>query len=138
MNAEMLNSALALARRTWRVLIGTCSTDCVPHLATAGRMSRSATGDLAVSEWFCPGTVANLRDGCSVALAAWDPATDEGYQVLGTVLRVEDSAILDGYEPGLHLPDVPQVRRTLIIQPTKVTRFIQAPHSDVEEPAPAY
>ncbi|MFB3890554.1 MAG: pyridoxamine 5'-phosphate oxidase family protein [Phycisphaerae bacterium] len=131
MNTAALDKALSLAARVGHVLIATAGPDGSPHLATARRFEAAGDGLVAVREWFCPGTVENLQANSRISIVAWDPASDEGYQVLGRVEHVDDCAIMDGYAPGA--PSVPQVQKRLIIRPRRVLAFSQAPHSDTEE-----
>lgn len=133
MNLALLQDALLLAARVGHVLIGTCDRQGVPHLATAGKMAVRHDGPIAISAWFCPGTVANLQDNPQVSIVAWDPQTDHGFQILGAVEDIEEMAVLDGYMPGQAVEQIPQVERRLIIQPQKIMRFRLAPHSDQEE-----
>lgn len=129
---DKLQQVLNLARRTGGVSLATADARGTPHVAAAGRVEVDEQGHLAVSEWFCPRTVSNLDENRAVALVAWDAATDEGLQVVGTVREVQDFAVMDGYEPGV-VQSLPQVQRRLIIQPERITAFRRGPHSDQEE-----
>ncbi|MGE5310631.1 MAG: hypothetical protein ACM3MN_02715 [Nitrospirota bacterium] len=58
---ERLKQALALAETVKTVLVATADSDGCPHVAAAGKIEALPDGRVAVSEWFCPGTVSNLE-----------------------------------------------------------------------------
>jgi hypothetical protein len=114
------------------VIVATAAPDGLPHVASARQIDSMPDGRLRVTEWFCPGTMANLQHNRSVSLVVWDSVADAGYQVLGEVEEVRDLAILDGVAAGpAPLPAVPQVERELILRVSQVLEFRQAPHTDV-------
>jgi hypothetical protein len=131
---ERLKQALALAATVKTVLVATAHADGRPHVAVAGKIEALPDGRVAVSEWFCPGTVSNLERNPRVALVLWDPAEDAGYQLIGEVEEVEESAFLNGYLPeGEGARPVPQTRRRLTVRVTGIFAFSRAPHTDEEE-----
>jgi hypothetical protein len=59
---------------------------------------------------------------------------DNGYQLLGETEKVEDTAIMNGYAPGLEdKSTLPQVERRLLIRVDKIIGFKHSPHTDQEE-----
>jgi len=59
---------------------------------------------------------------------------DNGYQLLGKTEKVENTAMMDGYAPGLEdKPPLPQVERRLLIRVDKIIGFRNSPHTDEEE-----
>jgi hypothetical protein len=89
---------------------------------------------VAVSEWFCPGTLENLDQNRLVSLVIWDPATDTGYQLLGEVEKMKAEATVNGYAPELEKKaPMPQAEWKIIVRVEKIIDFTHAPHSDVEE-----
>jgi hypothetical protein len=111
MNVETLDRAVGLAARTGCVFVATADVDGLPHLASAASISHVAAGQVAVTEWFCPGTMANVRDNRRVALVVWDAAEDVGYQLLGRVTKVEELAARRGRGEGHPFqPRAPQRR----------------------------
>ena len=104
-------------------------------MAAAGRINLiSNEGSVAVEDWFCPGTMANLQANRNTALIIWDPKMDKGYQLLGKTEKVKDTAMMDGYVPNLEdKPALPQVERQLLIRVNKVMAFKHSPHTDQEE-----
>ncbi len=134
MNVEMLSSAIELAERSGSVFVSTADAAGLPHLAAAGQMICGPEGCVTVSEWFCPGTLTNLRDNERISLVVWDSKGDAGFQLLGKVEAVNETGILDGYDPEMEsVVTIPQVRRELLVRVDKIIRFSQAPHSDLEE-----
>ena len=134
MNERQLRSAVDLAARIGKVMVMTADATGLPHAAVAGRLDQVSDSEVAVTEWFCPGTVANLQINPRMALVVWDADSDEGYQLLGRLQRVQDYAVMDGYEESASRQAVlPQVQRQLVVEVDKVLRFSLAPHADVEE-----
>ena len=130
---ERLRQALALAETVKAVLVATADGDGQPHLAAAGKIEALPDGRVAVSEWFCPGTVSNLENNPRISLVVWDPVSDTGYQLTGEVEKVEELAFLNGYLPEeKRARAVPQTERRLTVRVTTVIPFSRAPHTDQE------
>ena len=107
---------------------------CCPHLTAVGKANVTPEKKLAVTGWFCPATVANVKVNPQVGIIVWDRENDIGYQLLGRSVELKDLAMLNGYEPQLESNrQVPQVERELIIEIEKVLLFRHAPHTDIEE-----
>ncbi len=134
MNREkIIAQALESADRSL-VLIATSNEKGVPHVAAANSIKQLEIGRIAVTEWFCPETVANIEIGCSVSIVIWDPVHDKGHQFIGCVARMDEIAILNGYQAGEELQaPLPQQEYRLIIDVGKVMDFRRGFHSDVEE-----
>lgn len=131
MNPATLQAAVSLAARLGHVFVATVGADGMPHLAAAGKIA--LVGEvLEVSAWFCPATVANLRQNRAVSLVVWEPASDQGYQLLGQTERVEEVAIMDGFLPREEARPLPQVERKLVVRVERILDFRHAPHSDIE------
>ena len=79
MNKINLESALELALKLEHVLIATVDDSGMPHVAAAAQMRRSSENELAVSGWFCPGTMANLEHNHNISLVVWDAVSDTDY-----------------------------------------------------------
>ena len=123
MKPELLNTAVELAEKLEHVFV-----------ATAGKLSQTSEGQITVAAWFCPGTVANLKNNRKISLVVWDAPLDRGYQLLGRVEKVEEIAMMDGYSPEADkYPPMPQVENRLLVRVDKVIAFSHAPHSDLEE-----
>jgi hypothetical protein len=129
-----LDNAIDLARKLGHVFVATADLSGMPHVAAAARIHKASEENVAVSAWFCPGTVANLDDNRHISLVVWDPPSDRGYQLLGEVVRVDEQAVMNGFSgEGESRPPMPQVERNLIVRVVKILAFSHVPHSDVEE-----
>lgn len=133
MKMEKLKKAVGLSRRVGFVCVATADRRGMPHIATAGKMELADEGYLAIKEWFCPDTTANLQTNKFVSIVVWDKDSDSGYQMLGKVEGIEELGILNGYAPGLEQqPSLPQVERRLLVKVQRIIDFKLGPHSDVE------
>ena len=131
MDRTMIEALVGLANRVGHLFIATAGREGVPHVASARRVELIAGERLAITEWFCPGTVANLRENPRLSVVAWDSKSDMGYQVIGEAEEMHDVAMLDGFAAGRdedHPP--PQVERRLVVKISQVLEFRQQPHSD--------
>ena len=133
MTNEMLESALALAKKVGYVFIATADSQGMPHVTAAAQIASFDRG-VAVTEWFCPGTVANLQKNKCVSIVIWSKDLDNGYQLIGRLAGVEDVGVLDGYSPAREgKPPLPQVEKRLLVKVEKILDFCLGPHSDVED-----
>ncbi len=131
---DVLEKAVALAKKVGHVFIATADVDGLPHLAAAGEMEKIGPENISISEWFCPGTVKNLRQNRRISVVVWEKETDVGYQLVGTLTDYKNVGVLNGYAPQTEgqIP-LPQLERRLCIHIQTVIDFSVAPHSDVEE-----
>ena len=128
-----IERAVALAQRLQHAFVATSNREGTPHIAAAASLSLADDNSLSVSSWFCPATVSNLQENRKVSVVVWNPETDEGLQAVGTVERIEETAILDGYAPELETGESPpQVERRLVVGVEKIIAFSLAPHTDRE------
>ena len=129
-----LDKALTLAEKLEHVYVATADVSGMPHVAAAAQLSRTSDDQVAVSAWFCPGTIANLDDNRRISLVVWDPPTDRGFQLLGEVDKIEEHSMMNGYLPIAEQGSpMPQVERKLLVKVDKIITFTHAPHSDLEE-----
>jgi hypothetical protein len=135
MKAEILKKAVALSNDIGHVFVATSDAKGLPHVAAAGKITMiPGEGRVAVSAWFCPGTVATLHSNRRTALVIWDRNMDNGYQLLGETEKIEDTTIMNGYAPGLEDKSaLPQVERRLLIRVDRMIGFRHSPHTDEEE-----
>ena len=134
MKIEKLEKAIDLSQRIGFVCVATADREGMPHIATAGKMELLDEGCLAIREWFCPGTIANLQTNKFMSVMVWDRDSDSGYQMLGKLEKIEELGILNGYAPDIESgPPLPQVERRLLIKVEKITNFKLGPHSDAED-----
>jgi hypothetical protein len=127
----MIERMVELSSMVGFLFIATADGNGVPHMASARRAEYMAGGLLAVTEWFCPGTVANLRENPRLSIVVWDSTSDTGYQLIGESEKIEEIAMMDGFEAGrIETTPVPQIERRLIVRGREVFEFRQRPHSD--------
>jgi hypothetical protein len=132
----MKPAAVNLGQKLQHLIVATADGEGLPHVAVAGQIAQVSEERLAVSAWFCPGTLKNLEQNRLVSLVIWDPGTDEGYQLLGEVEKMEEEAIMNGYSPELEKKGpIPQVKWKLTVRVERTLDFTHAPHSDTEENA---
>ena len=128
-----LDTAIDLAEKLGHVFVATADSSGMPHVAAAAQLNKASDDHVAVSAWFCPGTVANLGDNHRISLVVWDPPSDRGFQLLGAVENIAEQAMMNGYAPDAELEaPMPQVERKLLVRVEKVLAFSHAPHSDLE------
>jgi hypothetical protein len=131
---QRLAEVVELAHKVGHVLVATADADGASHVAVGERLAQTPGGRLALTAWYCPGTVSNLQVNRHLALVAWAPDTDVGYQVLGEVEGIEELGVLDGYgDSGVTQPSGPPVQRRFVIRADRVLHFTHMPHNDVEE-----
>ena len=134
MKPESLNAAVELAEKLEHVFVATADSSGIPHVAAAAKLNRMSKDHVAVTAWFCPGTVANLSENRRISMVVWDAPSDKGYQLLGLVEKIEEVAMMNGYSPEIDETTVmPQVENRLLVRVDKVITFSHAPHSDLEE-----
>ena len=134
MKVKNLDNAINLAEKLGHVFVATADAGGMPHLAAAAQIHSASEDRVAVSAWFCPGTIANLDQNRHISLVVWDPPSDRGYQLLGEVVQVEEASLMNGFSPEAEKSaPMPQVERRLMVQVAKILAFSHAPHSDLEE-----
>ena len=134
MKTQSIDSAIRLAEKLEHIFVATADAGGTPHVAAAGKLSPAAGDRVAVSAWFCPGTLANLQHNKQIALVVWDSANDHGFQLLGVVEQIEELAVLNGFAPEIEeSAPIPQVERRLHVRVDRVIGFSHAPHSDLED-----
>lgn len=134
MNRGTIEKTVALGSELGHIIVATADRGGIPHVAASSRISLEENGKIGISEWFCPGTLANLQENPRIAIVVWDPRNDSGYQIMGTTERVEDMAFMDGLVPSAETgKPLPQVERKILVRSNRVLRFSHAPHTDLEE-----
>ncbi len=117
-----------------RIFISTADARGTPHIASAGDLVRLPAHRVSLRYWFCPQTIANLQENPQCSVVIWNIDRDDGYQLVGKVIDVQELGMLDGYRPAdLHEDiDLPQVKYGVTIEVGKVLEFRHAPHADTE------
>lgn len=136
MNDELLKEAVTLAERVGHALLATTDARGIPHIASAGALSRPMADHVALDAWFCPQTLENLQANPHTAVVVWEPAGDTGYQMIGEMVDLIELSVMDGFVPGTEeepLPPPPQVERRLVVRVDHVLTFTQAAHCDLPE-----
>lgn len=132
MKRKLIQKAVDMGNRVGYVLVATSDSTGLPHIAASRRIEAEPEDHVALSEWFCPGTVSNLDANPKISLVVWDPATDRGFQLIGESVGIEETAMLDGLSTTPHAP-IPQVERKIRIWVDKILDFSHGPHTDKEE-----
>jgi len=129
---ELIRKAVDMANRVGYALVATSDRNGLAHVAASRRVEAEPEDHVAVSEWFCPGTLANLQENPHITVVVWDPASDTGFQLIGKSVGLEDTAMLDGFSPGMEEAR-PQVERKIRVRVEKIMDFSHAPHTDEEK-----
>jgi len=131
MNAEKLERAIALGKRVEHFFVALVGADGFPYVNSARQIEQVAENQFAIEEWICPLTVKHLSENPKMAVLIWDPASDDGYEILGEVLIFENQAFLNGFAPEVEEDAyLPQVKRKVIIRAEKITAFSHALRCD--------
>ncbi|MBI5577749.1 MAG: pyridoxamine 5'-phosphate oxidase family protein [Deltaproteobacteria bacterium] len=131
MNAKKLERAIELGKRVEHFFLALVGADGFPYVNSARQIEQVAENQLAIEEWICPLTVKQLSENPKMAVLIWDPAADDGYEILGEVLMFESQAFLNGFAPEVEEDAyLPQVKRKLIIRAERITAFSHALRCD--------
>jgi len=121
----------SLLENTSYVFVATADLSGRPHMAIGEQVTISGDSVLIFENWFCPATLQNIACNTQVSVVAVVPETGKGYQLLGSVIRSADAAILNGYDPTVTMPDVPQVLTRFTVKVDKVLEFTSGIHTDM-------
>jgi hypothetical protein len=131
MDSKKLEQAIALGKRLEHFFVAWVGTEGFPYVNSARRIEQVAENQFAVEEWICPLTIKHLSENSKMAVLIWDPASDDGYEILGEVLMFESQAYLNGFAPEVEKDAyLPQVKRKLIVRAEKITAFTHALRCD--------
>lgn len=134
MQTDKLREVIRLAEKIGFAFVASADKNGAPHIAAAGKLTLADKDSVAVEEWFCPGTIANLNMNKHVSIVVWSKEPDNGYQLVGEVKKINDLGMLDGFSPALESAHpLPQVKKQLLIKIDKILEFKLAPHSDIED-----
>jgi hypothetical protein len=126
-----LERAIELGKRVEHFFVALVGAGGFPYVNSAHQIERIAENQFAIEEWICPLTVQHLGENPKIAVLIWDPAADDGYEILGEVLMFEGHAFLNGFAPELEENAyLPQVKRKLIVQAKKIAAFSHALRCD--------
>jgi general stress protein 26 len=132
MKKEVLERFKKLVKKVGTVYIATADKAGMPHIAASEGLTFTEEGHILFKAWFCLKTVSNLEKNRKLSLAVLDPKTQEGYQILGEIERIEAGAMLDGYGPEREKEwaGYPQAEHQLLIRAEKISSLTSGPHSD--------
>jgi hypothetical protein len=131
MNAQKLERAIELGQRVEHFFLALVGVEGLPYVNSARQLEQLADNQFAIEEWICPLTVKHLSENPKIAVLIWDPAADDGYEILGEVLMFESQAFLNGFAPEVEEEAyLPQVKGRLIIRAEKITAFSHALRCD--------
>jgi len=134
MKPKSLSTAVELTEKLEHVFVATADSSGMPHVAAAAKLNQTSKDHVALTAWFCPGTIANLSENRRISIVVWNAPSDKGYQLLGLVEKIEEIAMMNGYSPEIDETIVmPQVENRLLVRVDKIISFSHAPHSDLEE-----
>lgn len=102
-----------------------------PHLALGKGIRVLDDEHLLFENWFCQTTLRNVEQNQSVAVAVMAQETATGYQFIGHVVHGTDTALLDGYTPGLLPVSDLQALTSLVVRVEEVLAFCSGIHSDL-------
>ncbi len=124
MNSRKLERAIEFGKRLDHFFVALVGSDGFPSVTSARKIEQVSETQLAVDEWICPLAVKHLSENSKMAVLIWDPASDDGYEILGEVLMFESLAFLSGFPPEVEEDAyLPQGKRRLIVQAEKITSF---------------
>ena len=130
---DLLEKAVRLSRENGYLLIGTSDAEGLPHLATAGQIGLEPDKRMSITGWFCPGTLYNLDQNKKLSVVVWNTTEDIGYQILGEMEEMVETAMLNGFVPLIEIKKtVPQTENKVVFRVRSVLGFSRAPHSDLE------
>ncbi len=114
------------------VYVATASKEGLPHIAASDGMTFINGTTIFFRAWFCRKTVENLFENPKLSVVVFDPATREGYQLLGKLERIEEGAVLNGFSPAKEKEwaAYPQSEYQLSIQVDAISHLTSGPHSD--------
>lgn len=137
MNPKELEQAITLGNKVKHLFLALVDEEGVPYVNSARQIEQTAENQFAIEEWICPLTITNLGRNPKTAMVIWDPAADEGYEIIGEVLMFEGQEFLNGFAPEVDAKAyLPQVKRRLIIRAEKITAFSHALRCDaIQAPA---
>jgi hypothetical protein len=130
-NNQKLERAIALGQKLKYFFVALVGAGGFPYVNSARQLEQVADNQFSIEEWICPLTVKHVRENAKMAVLVWDPASDDGYEILGEVLMFESRAYLNGFTPEMDEDNyLPQVKRKLIIRAEKITAFSHALRCD--------
>jgi predicted pyridoxine 5'-phosphate oxidase superfamily flavin-nucleotide-binding protein len=124
--ASQLSHAMDLAGQTRHILLATVDETGTPRFTPVEECTPAHQGRVAIRAWTdAPGLGGRCSSG-RLALLLWDDE-GHGYQLAGQIVRLQDTAMLDGLADIEQQVHFPQVERTMLMQVDSVEEFRFAP-----------
>lgn len=122
-----------LLERANIIYVGTSDKDGMPHLAAGAGIVVPDSEHVRLEAWFCVKTVENLMINSSIAIAAIDPSTRDGFQLIGKVEKIEDKVMMNGFVPDLEekWAGFSNVEYVITINISYVLKFTTGIHTDI-------
>jgi predicted pyridoxine 5'-phosphate oxidase superfamily flavin-nucleotide-binding protein len=116
------------------VYVGTSDRNGKVHLSVTGGMRIPDERHVAFEEWFCSGTLENLKENPQISIGVIDPQTGKGYQLIGEVEDVDVGVMLNGFvkDKEEEWKRYPQSQHQLYIRVDSIMELNTGPHSDEE------
>ena len=102
-----------------------------PHLAAGTDIEVRNGSSLVFENWFCATTLRNVAQNPNVAIAVTTADGRIGYQFLGRVSRSSEEAIMNGYDPNVEKPGIPQALIRMIVEVEEIMDFSAGAHTDL-------
>lgn len=116
--------------RVGHAFVATADANGYPHVAAGRGVTVVTPGRLVFESWFCQTSLKNLKENPNIAVAVADSVTGNGFQFVGRVDKMEDTAVLNGFAPDIEPAGMPQVQWRLEIRVDSVMAFSADAHSD--------
>lgn len=102
------------------------------HLSVTDQISVPDEAHVAFEEWFCTGTLENLKENPLISIGLVDSRTGKGYQLLGEVEDVDLGAMLNGFagDKEEEWRRLPQSQHQLYVRVEAISELVAGPHSD--------
>ena len=120
-----------LIEKTPYVYVATSDQTGQSHIAIGEQVAVSGGSQLIFENWFCPSTLQNIACNTNVSVVAVLPGTGKGYQMIGSVIKSTNAAILDGYDPTVIVPETPRVLTRFTVKVEQIFEFTSGIHSDL-------
>jgi len=132
MEPRILKKVEALVRKVKVVYVATANKGGSPHIAASEGLAFVGGDQIFFRAWFCLKTVENLQENPKLSLGILDTETQEGYQLMGEMERIEKGAILNGFSPEQEKrwAGYPQAEHQLFIRIREISPLTSGPHSD--------
>lgn len=119
------------------IYVSSSDKDGIPHLAAGERIVVPDDEHIRLEAWFCIKTVENLNVNPSLAIAAIDPVTKEGFQLIGKAEKIEDKMMMNGFVPELEEKwSGVSTEYTIYVGITHILQFNTGTDSDLPLPFP--